>query len=93
MKNKFYSRTLIAALVALIAACGKPDPKEQLAKLKAEQAALAKKIADLEKTVTPDSVKVRLKEIAVAEVKPQKLKLSTIFWSVQNLLVFLRKYW
>ncbi len=91
MKNKIYSFTLIVAVVLLVAACGKPDPKAELTKLKAEQATLAKKISDLEKTVTPDSVKVRLKEVAVAEVAPRKfdhfIQTQGMIEAVDNIMV------
>jgi membrane fusion protein, multidrug efflux system len=91
MKNKIYSTMFIAAIALIVAACGKPDPKAQLEKLRAEQASLAKQIAELEKTVTPDSIKVKLKEIAVAEVKPQKfdhfVQTQGMIEAVDNIMV------
>ncbi len=91
MKNKFYTPVLVIAIVAIIAACSKPDPKAQLEKLRAEQASLAKQIAVLEKTITLDSVRVRVKEVAVAEVKPQKfdhyIQTQGMIEAVDNIMV------
>lgn len=63
---------LLAALV-LVAACGTPDKKEQLAKLKQEHAALGDKIKSLE-TELGDSANAtagKQRVIAVTEIKSQ----------------------
>jgi RND family efflux transporter MFP subunit len=68
-----YTRILIVAFGAAIAACsGKAKTKaEQLESLKQKQIELAKEISSLEKEVAkenPSEVKVKMKEIAVAEL-------------------------
>jgi len=77
MKPTAYTRLSTIALAVVLAACSAttPDSKEQLAKLKEQQADIAKKIATLEKEIdaaTPDSAKtkVKTKEVAVTEVTP-----------------------
>lgn len=71
-----YTKILIVALSAAIAACsGKPESKtEQLEVLKKQQAELAQKVAALEKEVAkenPETVKVKMKEVAAAEIAPR----------------------
>jgi RND family efflux transporter MFP subunit len=68
-----YSKILIVALGAAIAACsGKPESKTaQLELLKKQQAELLKTISSLEKEIAkenPNEVKVKMKEIAVTEL-------------------------
>lgn len=77
MKPTAYTRLFTIALAVVLAACSAttPDSKEQLAKLKEQQADIAKKIATLEKEIeaaTPDSAKtkVKTKDVAVTEVAP-----------------------
>jgi membrane fusion protein (multidrug efflux system) len=71
-----YTRILIVALGAAIAACsGKPESKtEQLEALKTQQAELSKKITALEKEIikeNPEAIKVKMKEVNVAEIAPR----------------------
>ena len=77
MKPTAYTRLSTLALAVVLAACSAttPDSKEQLAKLKEQQADIAKKIATLEKEIeaaSPDSTKakVKTKEVSITEVTP-----------------------
>jgi RND family efflux transporter MFP subunit len=75
MKSNTYSRyTVLLALALIVAACGPTDRKDELEKLKKEQAALSTKITDLEKEIAaanPDSTKVKSKDVAVLELQPK----------------------
>ncbi len=66
--------TLIGlALIFVVASCGGTDTQAKLEKLKAQQAELAKQIAELEKQLPADTTqKVRRKEVAVTAVAPRK---------------------
>lgn len=80
MKSNFYYRILAVLVVAsLLAACSaatkEDDKKARLESLKAEQAELSKEIAKLEEEIakeTPDSAKVRSKDVAVTELALKK---------------------
>jgi membrane fusion protein (multidrug efflux system) len=81
MKSNLYSRIVVAVVIAgLLAACSAASPddkKERLAKLKTQQADLAKEIAKLETEVStsPDSTaNVKSKEVAVTELAPKKFE-------------------
>jgi membrane fusion protein, multidrug efflux system len=72
MKSTLYNHLSILALAATLAACG-TDKSAKLESLKADQAALAKEIAALEKELPTDStlVKVKSKEVAVIQLAPR----------------------
>lgn len=86
MKSNTYIRYILwIALAAGVVACGSSDEKAkkaeeikskkaELAKLQTEQTTTAKKIAELEKEIKNlgDSVVIKTKDVAVAELKPQK---------------------
>src|SRR5262245_52712725 len=79
MKSRIYTRILFAVVVAgLLAACSAASPddkKAELEKLKTQQADIATQIAKLEaeiKKTSPDSTKVKTKDVAVLEIKPRK---------------------
>jgi membrane fusion protein (multidrug efflux system) len=81
MKSNLYSRIVVAVVIAgLLAACSAASPddkKERLAKLKTQQADLAKEIAKLEGEVSssPDSAaNVRSKEVAITALAPRKFE-------------------
>ncbi len=76
MKNTFYLSTLFAILmgIALVSCDAWKDKKDLLAELKADQAELNDKIAELEKKIAlenKDSVKLKSKEVAVLDLKPR----------------------
>lgn len=76
MKSITYKHYILGlSLAVLVAACGSEDKQAELDKLKAEQAALAKKIAALEKEVSAsdkDPLQAKSKDVAVLEIKPRK---------------------
>jgi membrane fusion protein, multidrug efflux system len=78
MNPKFYTRLSVVAAVALLAACSAATPddkKEQLEKLRAQQAEISKQVQQLEKEIAatnPEEVNVKTKDVAVAEVTPKK---------------------
>src|SRR4051812_29476799 len=80
MKSNIYTRLIIAlAVTAFLAACSAKsaddDKRARLEKLKKEQADVSKEIQKLEAEIAkenPNAVKVKAKEVAVAEVKPRK---------------------
>ncbi len=88
------TRTIILFISAalIITGCAS-DNAAKLEKLKAEQTALAKEIAALEKEMGPqtDSTAVRMKEIGVAELTPRKfdyyVKTQGMVESEENILV------
>jgi membrane fusion protein, multidrug efflux system len=78
MKSRIYiqlSTVVIAGILAACSAASPDDKKEQLAKLKTQQADITKQIAQLEAEIekeTPDSTKtVKKKDVAVTEVNTQ----------------------
>lgn len=78
MNPKFYTRLSAVAVVALLAACSAATPddkKEQLEKLRAQQAEISKQVQQLEKDIAatnPEEANVKTKDVAVAEVTPKK---------------------
>jgi len=80
MKSTVYHQLSVFAIAVVLAACSaaSPDEKEaKLEKLKGQQADIAKQIEQLEAEIAktnPDSaeVKVRMKDVAVLEVKAVK---------------------
>lgn len=75
MKPTTYIRySLLIAVAIFLSACT-PDKKAELEKLKKQQAEITAKIAELEKDSTltdATNVAVRLKDVAVLELQPQK---------------------
>lgn len=75
MKSR-YTTSILTSAVALVilAGCGgAPDKATELAKLKTEQTALSKKIADLEKELAAnDTTAVKSKDVAVVTLEPKK---------------------
>ncbi|HKZ38802.1 MAG TPA: efflux RND transporter periplasmic adaptor subunit [Chryseolinea sp.] len=78
MKSTFYSRLSLLATVVILTACSAATPddkKEQLEKLKKQQADISKQVQQLEKEMikeNPDSVSVRSKDVAVTQVAAGK---------------------
>lgn len=78
MNPKFYTRLSVVAVVALLAACSAATPddkKEQLEKLRAQQAEISKQVQQLEKDIAatnPEEATVKTKDVAVAEVTPKQ---------------------
>lgn len=76
MKSITYKHYILSlSLAALVVACGGEDKQAELEKLKAEQVALTKKIAALEKEVGAtgkDSLQAKTKDVAALEINPQK---------------------
>lgn len=77
MKSSIYSRLLIAFTVAgLLAACGAPDKKTQLAKLKSQQADIAKEMKKLEDEIAKENPNAKKtakpKDVAVTELATRK---------------------
>lgn len=77
MKSTIYSRLFAIAFAGVLVACSatsSDDKKKQLDELKKEQADLTKKISALEAEISkgkPDSVKVKMKDVTVAELTPK----------------------
>ncbi|MBL7871572.1 MAG: efflux RND transporter periplasmic adaptor subunit [Cyclobacteriaceae bacterium] len=76
MKLSYTSRILIVAMFAFVlASCGDSDKAAKLAKLKTQQAELAKTIATLESEIAaanPEAVSVRMKGINISELAARK---------------------
>jgi len=78
MNPKFYTRLSVVAVAALLAACSAATPddkKEQLEKLRAQQAEISKQVQQLEKEIAatnPEETTVKTKDVAVAEVTPKQ---------------------
>src|SRR5688572_28573793 len=78
MNLTFYTRLSVVAVVALLAACSAATPddkKEQLEKLKAQQAEIAKQVVQLENEIAkenPSEAKITTTDVAVTEVKAKK---------------------
>jgi RND family efflux transporter MFP subunit len=78
MNPKFYTRLSVVAVAALLAACSAATPddkKEQLEKLRAQQAEISKQVQQLEKEIAatnPEEATVKTKDVAVAEVTPKQ---------------------
>jgi RND family efflux transporter MFP subunit len=80
MKPTLYTRISLLAAAVIVAACSATSPddsnkQERLDKLKKEQADIAKEIQKLEAEIAkenPNAVKVKAKEVAVAELTPRK---------------------
>ncbi|MBX2965927.1 MAG: efflux RND transporter periplasmic adaptor subunit [Cyclobacteriaceae bacterium] len=73
MKSTIYSYTVLIVFVAMAAACT-PEKTAKLEQLKKKQEQLAKEIAELEKEIgkSKDSVEVKMKDVAVTELKARK---------------------
>lgn len=75
MKLSVHHRFIAVVLAAtLLTACGKPDKKEELKKLKTQQTELTAKISKLQEEIdkeNPNAVKVKSKEVDITEVKPR----------------------
>lgn len=95
MKSITYKHYILGlSLAALVAACGGSDKKAELDKLRTQQADIAKKIAELEKEVASsgkDSVAVKTKDVAVAEIQLRKfdhyVKTQGLVEAEDNILV------
>jgi RND family efflux transporter MFP subunit len=78
MNPKFYTRLSVVAVVALLAACSAATPddkKEQLEKLRAQQAEISKQVQQLEKEIAatnPEEATVKTKDVAIVEVTPKQ---------------------
>lgn len=78
MKSTLYSRLSLLAVALILSACSATTPENdkqlRLEKLKGEQASLAKEIKTLEDEIAkanPETVAVKSKEIAIAELAPR----------------------
>ena len=78
MKATIYTRFAVILTAVILAACSAASPddkKAELAKLKQQQADIAKQVLKLEGEIAkanPDSVKVRAKEVNITELTPRK---------------------
>lgn len=78
MKATIYTRFAVILTAAILAACSAASPddkKAELAKLKQQQADIAKQVLKLEAEIAkanPDSAKVRAKEVNITELAPRK---------------------
>jgi len=78
MNSPIYTRLMMIAVVAILAACSAATPddkKAQLEKLKAQQAEISKQVQQLEKEIAaanPEEATVKSKDVAVTEVSPKK---------------------
>lgn len=78
MNPTIYTRLMMIAVVAILAACSAATPddkKAQLEKLKAQQAEISKQVQQLEKEIAatnPEEAKVKSKDVAITEVSPKK---------------------
>jgi membrane fusion protein (multidrug efflux system) len=78
MKATIYTRFAVILTAVILAACSAASPddkKAELAKLKQQQADIAKQVLKLEGEIAkanPDSVKVKAKEVNITELAPRK---------------------
>jgi len=84
MKNIKYTY-LSLGLVLLVAACGQPDKKAELEKLKSEQATLSEKIKSLEEEIAKtDTSAASSKKFIVVSFEPVKKQAFTHYLQIQG---------